>query len=148
MRGRQITKVIQSIGVPEIAAWAAVLAPSAQSKSGIRPIRPGAHVGRVLPVRNQRPGLQPDMAQTASVTPLVDLPRFRGGVRAWDQAIYCDGIMSSRFAIVWFGRWRSHSFVLARTMVELARAAGVKDGPARGRPKGLSLTGASTAAGW
>ena len=33
----------------------------------------------------------------------MDLPRFRGGVRAWDQAIYCDGIMSSRFAILWFG---------------------------------------------
>src|SRR5690242_12648771 len=88
------------------------------------------------------------MGPISAASIILDLPRFRGGVRAWDQAIYCDGIMSSRFGIVWFGRWRSHSFVLARTMVEQARAAAVKDGPARGRPEGLSLTGASTAAGW
>ena len=63
---------------------AAILAPSAQSKSGIRPIRPAATdvigkvppcrtVGRVASFRSETKGrvLQPpDMAQTASVTPL------------------------------------------------------------------------------
>jgi hypothetical protein len=49
--------------------------------------------------------------------------------------------------VLWFDPWRSHSSVPTRTMVRLPRTAAVKDGAFWGRPKGLSLTVASTAAG-
>ena len=40
----------------------------------------------------------------------LDLPRFRGGLRAWDQGIWFDGILlSCLVAFFLFGPWRSHS---------------------------------------
>src|SRR6516164_8287501 len=74
----------------------------------------------------------------------------RGGeLWAWDQGIWSEGILlSCLVGILLFGPRRSHSSIPAGTRVRPSRAAAVKDGPTWGRPKGLSLTAASTAADW
>src|SRR6516164_5184931 len=79
----------------------------------------------------------------------LDLPRFRGELWAWDHGIWSEGILlSCLVGILLFGPRRSHSSIPAGTRVRPSRAAAVKDGPTWGRPKGLSLTAASTAADW
>ena len=70
----------------------------------------------------------------------MDLPRFGGQLRAWDQGIWSDGILPS-CGILLFGPRRSHSSIPARTMVRPSRAAAVKDGPTWGPPEGLVLDG-------
>ena len=50
--------------------------------------------------------------------------------------------------ILWFGPRRSHSSVPTRARTRPPRAVAVKDGRSCGRPRGLSLTATSTAAGW
>src|SRR5215472_13135989 len=62
----------------------------------------------------------------------VDLPRFRGEMRAWDQALWLYVMLSS-------GSWhslvrprRSHSSVPTRALTRLPRAVAVKDGREHG----------------
>ena len=72
---------------------------------------------------------------------LVDLPRFRGEMRAWDQALWLYVMLSS-------GSWhslvrprRSHSSVPTRALTRLPRAVAVKDGRFLRPPEGLVLDG-------
>ena len=71
----------------------------------------------------------------------LDLPRFRGEMRAWDQALRLYVMLSS-------GSWhslvrprRSHSSVPTRALTRLPRAVGVKDGRFLRPPEGLVLDG-------
>jgi hypothetical protein len=79
--------------------------------------------------------------RTSAANSPVDLPRFRGGLRAWDQGIWSDDAVFLVGRILLFGPWRSHSSAPARTMMRPSRAVTVKDGPGLGPPAGLVLDG-------
>jgi hypothetical protein len=71
----------------------------------------------------------------------LDLSRFRGEMRAWDQALRLYVMLSS-------GSWhslvrprRSHSSVPTRALTRLPRAVAVKDGRFLRPPEGLVLDG-------
>src|SRR3954451_22618825 len=76
------------------------------------------------------------------------LPRFGGELRAWDQGVGFDVILSSCFE-PFFGSAPGGAILPSRP----ARWCGCRaqrrsrTAPSWGRPEGLSLTGASTAAG-
>jgi hypothetical protein len=72
----------------------------------------------------------------------VDWPRFRGGLRAWDQGIWSDGILLSCLVPFFCSAGgRSHSSVPARTMMRPSHVVAVKDGPTWGPPGELVLDG-------
>src|SRR5271163_1431287 len=79
----------------------------------------------------------------------LDLPWFGGRLKAWDQGIWSDGILPS--CLVSFFCSASGGAILpsrparwgGRRAQRRSRTA-----PLRGRAEGLSLTAASTAAGW
>src|SRR5713226_8405404 len=79
----------------------------------------------------------------------LDLPRFRGRLRAWDQAIWSDGILSSRFE-TFFGLAPGGAILPSRPARWCGRRAQRRSrtAPSWGRPEGLSLTAASTTARW
>jgi hypothetical protein len=95
----------------------------------------------ILCARTPAPGA--GQAKSTRVAGL-DLPRFGGRLRAWDQGIWSDGILLSCLVSFfcsapggaissWPARW------CGRRAQRRSRTA-----PVGGRPKGLSLTDAST----
>ena len=91
----------------------------------------------------------PALEPTITKTTILDLPRFGGEVRAWDQGIWSGSIFVLLFhAILLFGPW-GEPFFRPGPHDGCGRRAqrGVKDDPC-GRAEGLSLTAASTTAGW
>ena len=78
----------------------------------------------------------------------MDLPRFRGQLRAWDQGIWSDGILPSCLES-FFCSAPGGAILPSRPARWCGRRAQRRSRTApRGRPEGLSLTAASTAAGW
>src|SRR6516164_9267618 len=79
----------------------------------------------------------------------LDLPRFRGGLRAWDQGIWSDGILPS-YLVTFFCSAPGGAILPSRPAQWCGRRAQRRSrtAPLEGRPEGLSLTAASTAAGW
>jgi hypothetical protein len=79
----------------------------------------------------------------------LDLPRFRGEVRAWDQSSGWGVILSSSF-VAFFGSTPKGAILPSRPARWCGRRAERRSrtAPSWGRPKGLSLTVASTTAGW
>src|SRR3954462_6845259 len=84
----------------------------------------------------------------ASAIDNLGLPRFGGELRAWDQGVGLDVILSSCFE-PFFGSAPGGAILPSRP----ARWCGCRaqrrsrTAPSWGRPEGLSLPGASTAAG-
>src|SRR5271157_5344472 len=77
----------------------------------------------------------------------LDLPRFRGGLRAWDQGIWSDGILLSCL-VPFFCSAPGGAILPSRPARWCGRRAQRRSrtAPLGGRPEGLSLTAASTAA--
>ena len=75
----------------------------------------------------------------ASATDL-DLPRFRGGFRTWDQGILSDDILPSCL-VAFFCSAPGGAILPSRPARECGRRAQRRSrtAPLRGRPKGLSL---------
>ncbi len=74
----------------------------------------------------------------------VDLPRFRGVVRTWDQGIWSDGILFSSFE-PFFDSAPGRAILPSRPARWCGRRAQRRSrtAPSRGRLEGLSLTAAS-----
>jgi hypothetical protein len=79
----------------------------------------------------------------------LDLPRFRGRLRAWDQGIWSDGILPSCL-VSFFCLVPGGAILPSRSARWCGRRAQRRSrtAPLGGRPEGLSLTAASTTAGW
>jgi hypothetical protein len=79
----------------------------------------------------------------------LDLPRFGGRLRAWDQGIWSDGILLSCL-VSFFCSAPGGAILSSRPARWCGRRAQRRSrtAPVGGRPKGLSLTDASTVAGW
>jgi hypothetical protein len=88
-------------------------------------------MGRIGVVSQQRRAPYSRAARRIGLTPV-----------SWSAERLGSGHVALLFRdILWFGPWRSHSFVPTRTMVRLPRTAAVKDGPSLGPPEGLVLDG-------
>src|SRR6516225_561248 len=81
--------------------------------------------------------------------PVVDLPRFRGELWAWDQGIWSEGMLLSCL-VAFFCSAPGGAILPSRPARGCGRRAQRRSrtAPLGGRPKGLSLTAASTAADW
>ena len=79
----------------------------------------------------------------------MELPRFRGELRAWDQTS-CWGVILSSSCVTFFGSTSGGAILPPRPARWCGRRAQRRSrtAPSWGRPKGVSLTVASTAAGW
>jgi hypothetical protein len=79
----------------------------------------------------------------------LELPRFRGELRAWDQTS-CWGVILSSSCVTFFGSTPGGAILPSRHARWCGRRAQRRSrtAPSWGRPKGVSLTVASTAAGW
>jgi hypothetical protein len=118
-----------------------------QALGGI--IRPcSAALTEPLPIVDGGARRSPAPEPTITKTTILDLPRFGGEVRAWDQGIWFDSILSSCFT-QFFCSAPGEPFFRPGPHDGCGRRAqrGVKDDPC-GRAEGLSLTAASTTAGW
>src|SRR6516165_5350891 len=84
-----------------------------------------------------------------SLGQVVDLPRFGGQLRAWDQSIWSDGILVSCL-VSFFCSAPGGAILPSRPARWCGRRAQRRSrtAPLGGRPKGLSLTAASTTADW
>jgi hypothetical protein len=73
----------------------------------------------------------------------MDLPRFRGGLRTWDQGIWSDGILPS-FLVPFFCSAPGGAILPSRPARSCSRRAQRRSrtAPLGGRPEGLSLYGA------
>ena len=79
-------------------------------------------MGRIGVVSQQRRAPYSRAARRIGLTPV-----------SWSAERLGSGHVALLFRdILWFGPWRSHSFVPTRTMVRLPRTAAVKDGPSLG----------------
>jgi hypothetical protein len=88
-----------------------------------------------------------DKVNDLTISKGLDLPRFRGRLRAWDQGMRFDGILSS--CELFFCSAPGGAILPSRPARWCGRRAQRRSrtAPSWGRPKGSSLTAASTAAG-
>jgi hypothetical protein len=88
----------------------------------------------------------PALEPTITKTTILDLPRFGGEVRAWDQGIWFDSILSSCFTQFFCSApGGSHSSVPARAMGAVVARSGASRTTLVAAQR---LAAASTTAGW
>src|SRR5262249_14286486 len=89
------------------------------------------------------------LGRAATATPSMDLPRFGGQLRSWDQGIWSDGILLS-CSVPFFCSAPGGAILPSRPARYCGRRAQRRSrtAPLGGPPEGLSLTAAGTAVGW